>query len=1274
MTVKPTRRKFLRIIAIVLGILLVLLTAFHFWFKYHAKQMLEDLVESKSNGKLKMKVGKFKFGYFNKKMEMDNVVFYNTDTVNENTAYRFTVDKIKMRARGILSILLENRFLIDSLTLYQPDITVTRLKVADKDDKKDKREVSIPEEMGKVYNSIQDALSVLKVTRFRIDGGKFTLINKIQDNQRPLNISNINFQIENFLIDTGSSINRQKILFSDNVTLNSHNQDILLPDSRHRISFKNFNINLKKKLVVFDSCTIAANRTESSQSSFNVFFDKLSLTNIDFDTLYKAEVIKADSVYCVNPKFDLKVEIVKKKEGEKSPPKLENIIKQLTGDLLLAHVVVSNADINIETTKNGIPSSFTFTENNFEMEGLTVDQGAAKPIKVERFAMAIRNYENFLKDSTYNIKFDSILFKDDRISLSNFHFEKYINGKPINRFIIPQFYLGGLSWDDLVFENKLKAEQAILFNPDIHYTVNTAKQKKGQQSVFQALGVINEFMDLQFLNIVDGNIDLQIKKDLQLQLYKANLSVESNSLLASKKLAAIKNSLTDLKFKKGVLLSGDLVIELKELRYIGNSGFFEAASLQVNDKSKTIELLAEDVAIDKMIVDEKSGNIDAEGITWEKADVRLNIKKKDSSNYGANLNLKRISGQNTMLSLVNRSMNISALLKNISLSELIKNTGDKLLITGLSAEGNNFLLNDKSKIFSAESFAVHDNKNSGFKRLFYSDNTSTSDVEFTAPSLSLVPDVQSLLNGDFIARDVMVDKPVINFELKAGGKPDKSNLPLININNLQVSQPEIYFKQRSDSSSYSLKWNGNKDASNFLRLSSIRSNPENELVSIDRLGFYLTKSIFSGNSGKTFNTGKGNLEGEINDFRLSRQPGHSINWTAAISSLKAKDFQLDSVGKSNANIDILSADLNQLYISSSTINNLEKIISSNTKFSVNNFSGSYKDSITLFNWYNANFVRSNNNFILDSVSYRPAAEKDSFLARQDFQTDYITFKTGSVNISNFDLDNYVSNEIVNAEKIHIHDAYFSDYKDKNIPFNPGLIKPLPAGLLKKIPFNVAVNTIEIDNGKVDYTERSDKTGMAGHIPVTRMKLRFENLTNYNIKTSDTLFMEATGFLLDTAWAELKVKQSYSDDQSGFLLTFRLQPGDLKVVNPVLIPLASVKLESGFLDSLAVTVYGREAVAMGEIKMFYHDLKIKFLNNGEERKKKFLLGLKTFLANSFVVRKNNKSKTGQVFYLRKRDKSFINYYIKIIGSGVASSIGAKNNKKLIKKYQRESRNK
>ncbi|MBL7746840.1 MAG: hypothetical protein JNM19_05395, partial [Chitinophagaceae bacterium] len=58
------------------------------------------------------------------------------------------------------------------------------------------------------------------------------------------------------------------------------------------------------------------------------------------------------------------------------------------------------------------------------------------------------------------------------------------------------------------------------------------------------------------------------------------------------------------------------------------------------------------------------------------------------------------------------------------------------------------------------------------------------------------------------------------------------------------------------------------------------------------------------------------------------------------------------------------------------------------------------------------------------------------------------------------------------------------------------------------------------------------------------------------------------------------------------------------------------------------------------------------------------------ANTFIIRRNNSSRTGNVFFIRQRDKSAINYLIKIAISGMASSVGAKNNKKMIRKYKRE----
>lgn len=132
----------------------------------------------------------------------------------------------------------------------------------------------------------------------------------------------------------------------------------------------------------------------------------------------------------------------------------------------------------------------------------------------------------------------------------------------------------------------------------------------------------------------------------------------------------------------------------------------------------------------------------------------------------------------------------------------------------------------------------------------------------------------------------------------------------------------------------------------------------------------------------------------------------------------------------------------------------------------------------------------------------------------------------------------------------------------------------------------------------------------------------------------------------------------------------MQPHSMLYLNRVLPALSSIKLQSGYLDTLTMRAIGRDDISLGEMRMYYHDLKVQFLKNGKEDKKTFLQGLITFIANSFVIKNENKKRVGVVYFPRLRDRSFINYYIKIIMSGVASSVGAKKNKRLMKRYNKQ----
>src|SRR6185503_646867 len=190
-------KKILKTLGIILGVIIILLTALHIYVVNNAETLVESIVASESKGKLKLKVKSIKFNYFSKKVELQDITFFSNDSLDLPTYYNFHVDKIKIKVKALIPIFTRKELKIDSLFLFAPKIEVTRLKPLDTAGQKD---ISIPHEMGKVYNSIMDALKFLEVKRFQFDDGEFKLINKVLPNQQPLVIKECIFILKRIQI------------------------------------------------------------------------------------------------------------------------------------------------------------------------------------------------------------------------------------------------------------------------------------------------------------------------------------------------------------------------------------------------------------------------------------------------------------------------------------------------------------------------------------------------------------------------------------------------------------------------------------------------------------------------------------------------------------------------------------------------------------------------------------------------------------------------------------------------------------------------------------------------------------------------------------------------------------------------------------------------------------------------------------------------------------------------------------------------------------------
>jgi len=1252
-------KKILKTLGIILGIIIILITALHIYVVNNAETLVEEIVDQESHGKLKLKVKNIKFNYFSKKVELKDVTFFSNDSLDLVTSYHFQVDRIKLKVKALIPIFTRKELRIDSLSLIAPKIVVTRLKPLDTAGRED---ISIPQEMGKVYNSIMDALRYLEVKRFQFDEGKFTLINKVLPDQQPLVITGMHFHIEDFKVDEGTDA--EDFPDSEKLVFWTKNQDITFPDGNHRLAFSRFRIKIKKRLIEIDSCTLIGKRSDNNQSGFSLFLDTLKLTKVDFRSLYETGLIKADTVYCLNPNFKIQLELKNKSTTPQKIPSLDTLINQLTGDMQLGYVGVKNASLNIATNRNDKSTSFTSEKNNFEMTGLTIDHSRPQPISLESFDMAIRNYENFVKDSSYFLRFDSIRLREKRILLSNFSIntEPYKDKRNIQ---VRQFILSELSWADLLFDQRVTARQALLIRPIIDYYPSATVKPKSKNPIVNSLAGINNFMNLEKLVIENGKIKIKTRHTLDLLLEDANLVLNSNKVADTLSIENVQGSVELLNFKKGVMKTKDLVVNMDNASFDGASKKFLFDKVNIYDHQQTFSVNARSVKLDSLVYTDSLKTLNGEGISWKKADIEINLLQKGNKANGSLTALfKKIQGTNTQFYFNNAKSSVSVFLNSLSIASIDKK--EKLKINELKTDGKELYWFNQNTSLSADKFSMTDHSASSFTNFQFKQAKNNDSIDIKISDVSFTPDVNSILNETSKIKDVKLNDPQIN--LRFAEKKDSSkevSLPEISVDKLDMDRPVFTLETMTSKGFQKIHWDGSKSN---IQLKNLNSEGKSNKISIASLNTTLSNFAITGATNKTTTSKEGSLEIQLSD--LIMVPGKKLFWSVNMNKVDAKNFSADSIGKKPANVKVYEGVLKNLRLGSEINGDLKAIIKKNPSFTISDISGQIIDEKNKWVWHDLSFDKAAKSFSVDSFSFHPVLGRDEFVAASKWQTDYITLKTGKILVSKFDLDKYLEDSVFRSGNIEIDDPYFTSYRDKRPPFNAGIIKPLPAKLIQKIPFKVSIDTILVSNGTAVYTELNDKTQETAVIPVTRMSGDIFPIKNFGLTPTDSFRIRLNGYLLDSGWIRLRTRESYLDTLSGFLITVRMQPHSMLYLNQILPALSSVKIQSGYLDTLTMRAVGQEHLSLGEMKMYYHDLKVQFLKNGKEEKKRFLQGLITFIANSFIIKNENKKRVGVVYFPRIRDRSFINYYIKIAMSGVASSVGAKKNKRLMKKYNRQ----
>lgn len=241
-----------------------------------------------------------------------------------------------------------------------------------------------------------------------------------------------------------------------------------------------------------------------------------------------------------------------------------------------------------------------------------------------------------------------------------------------------------------------------------------------------------------------------------------------------------------------------------------------------------------------------------------------------------------------------------------------------------------------------------------------------------------------------------------------------------------------------------------------------------------------------------------------------------------------------------------------------------------------------------------------------------------------------------------------------ADKIVLDSLVFHDGRDKNIPRPPDVVKVRIEELIESIPFPVELDTLQIINSDISYSEIPKGKSDPGTIQFKEFNAIILNVSSIDsVKVDEELVIEVDTKL--NGAGALKVTINVPYNSGNFNLFATLGPMDLATLNPTLEQMASVKMGSGKIRGMVLEMEADVYKSRNRFTIDYQDLEIdlsKVTEDGVEKKNVILskfanLGIKrdnlpgdkNYLIPTYTTTRNRYRSPFNLIWLSVKDGFF-----------------------------------
>lgn len=1243
----------------------------HYYLTHNAKKLLQKVVSEVSKDTYRLEAGSVNFFYKNAGVRAEKIRLVPL-AKNQKQA-TLSLERVEIRLHSLFHLLVNRKLEVKTIEIIKPDLTTFAKKESGSAKK------GIAATIYDIQLKLFEIIDVLKVEKVLISDAALKIFSADTAEGSFLALNHITLKLDDIQILPSTNAATPQIKLDGALTL--LNPSIHLPDTNIVAKLGKLQASISNRSLAIDELDFAF--AASDKRTQKLILSSIRINQFNWDRYVKEGLIELDTVL-VN-KGIATLNLAPKKEADQ----IDTSIKKAGyrgSSVLIHHTIISDVLYNLKktTVKNGNDKQITLKlqGDNLHFEDFSLINGREPAFDVEKLEIALRNVKEDDNEGKMHFSLGSMALDSNSLVLKNYLLETNAanNDKNYLRVSIPSFRLQNYSLEEL-FQKRLAATSIQLVNPDITLYIrqkkvkdSTNRQKKNIDAVFAKLmESVSSKVALQEIAIENGNFTLLPTLSPEDRITISGLSV----IFDAAKFPEINDAhgfihaITRLD-SKGFVVKGknmELAIENMELLKVPRGIYFGSVSGNFG-KGKNIDLKGVTILINDSISNyRRTNDFHASAILVESGMISLDLIKKDNTHKPAantpSFLIDTLELKNMVFSMQQgKSTGVSAAL-DIGAGDLVFRDKEFYWTTlGVNAANTDAAFGNIT--FRAGSMEIVQPGTVHIRDAAGSKSSPQSTVDFSTEALNIKLGLNSTNWPSLKVDDIEMTKPKLQIALKqqvktkqAVSKAGKTFNKDISLKRLLLTEPSVDLTI-ADTEGKQISWHKVYTGTFIL----------NDIHTINQPEIFVGSMRYKTNNPKSEIRGLAIHPSAI-EINLSQLKYNTISkhYSLHVDKAQVENITHTIYGKKQDTVQLQAGEIglgNFDYAKGDSIT-VDKILyhsnwwlkDANVQFHTP------KKSISV--WQIRGAGSPSVSLALDSFAIINQLSKEATWQLTPYEKGYETITGGKLLLSDIRVQMADKKPLVEAAKMHSDNLHFTTSKDKTKLEDTVNYRPLLTQMFAKMPLNLKIDSLLLNNARVDAHEISKKTSKETHIFFSEINGYVKNVKTWDIQENDTLDTRVRARFFGTDPLRLHFKQSYDDTLQGFWMRVRMSHFNMPEMNKLLTPLMGLKIESGTIDSLLLVANGNDYFAYGTMDLRYHNLHAKILKTSDS-KGKFLISIENFFAG-LLLRKHDNGRTNLLFKERLRKKSIFNFWAKIGLEGLLTNLGVKSDKKERKQFEK-----